>query len=283
MDPPIIPVRLCAESDTSLPDAAWTIQAPSLPQGTHGTSDTTVDLVIRSGLEIPLAREASWRPFSEQVVEAVTTALVPSLLTRAMSKIALEGLSDGGVDTFGFHGLNRSHAVTFTLSCAPGGSWPLGSPKPVEASVRLTVPGSYGQLDQNLRVEIDVVVRHSVLPETEQPTTEQPTTEEQPVWRITTQQLGDLIDAVLAILSSENVVVPLAELAGVDASAVPQPDVLHPPTSHPGPTTPMTVSGPSGHRMVRSEDRRSPLAYPCESRGPDLRRSSLVAPVGGLP
>jgi hypothetical protein len=82
-----------------------------------------------------------------------------------MAKIALEGAANGGSDGFSPQGLNRSRTVTLKWWCAPSVSWPQDKVKPVEASVRLTVPVSYGQVNQNLRVEIDVVVRRSILAE----------------------------------------------------------------------------------------------------------------------
>jgi Putative DNA-binding domain len=224
---------LFAEAGAFVQDDAWTIQAPSLPQGADGTPDRAVDLVIRSGLDFPVAREAQWRPLSEKTVDAFTRALTRSPLTTAMARIALDGAPNGGSDGFSPHGLNRSRTVTLTWWCAPGGSWPQDRAKPVEASVRLTVPGSYGQVNQNLRVEIDVVVRRSVLAEIAR---EQSTNGHQvvlPACHITAQQLGELIDAMLATLSSKDVVVPLAELAGVDPIAVPPPRVLHMVTTRP--------------------------------------------------
>jgi hypothetical protein len=54
------------EAGAVVRDNAWVIQAPSVPQGADGTSDSTVDLVIRSGLDFPVSREAKWRPLSEK-------------------------------------------------------------------------------------------------------------------------------------------------------------------------------------------------------------------------
>jgi Schlafen, AlbA_2 len=222
-----------AEADAVLPDNPWIIQAPDLPQGADGTSDATVDLVIRSGLDFPVSREAKWRPLSEKTVAAFARALDGSPLRDAMASIALEGAPNGGSSHFSQEGLNRSYRVTLKWWCAPGGSWPEGKPKPVEAIVRLEVPGSYGSVNQNLHVEIDVVVRCSVLVEIlrEQSTNGQQIT--MPLWRITAQQLSTLLDGMLATLSSKEITGPLAELAGIDPIAVPQPRVLHMKTSRP--------------------------------------------------
>jgi hypothetical protein len=189
-----------AEADAVLPDNPWIIQAPDLPQGADGTSDATVDLVIRSGLDFPVSREAKWRPLSEKTVAAFAGALNRSPFKDAMVGIALEGAPSGGSSDFSQEGLNRSYRVTLKWWCAPGGSWPEGKPKPVEATVRLEVPGSYGSVNQNLHVEIDVVVRRSVLVEImrERSTNGQQVTV--PLWRITTQQLSTLLDGMLATI-----------------------------------------------------------------------------------
>lgn len=223
---------LFAEAGAALQDDAWTIQAPSLPQGADGTSDSTVDLVIRSGLDFPVSREAKWRPLSEKTVAAFTDALNRSPLTRVMASIALGDSPCGGSDSFSPRGLNRSRTVTLKWWCAPDG-WPQDRAKPVEASVRLAVPGSYGHVNRNLRVEIDLVVRRGAWAEIIR---QQSTNGQQihlPAWRITAQQLGQLIDAMLATLSSKDVVGPLADLAGIDPVAVPQSRVLHMVTERP--------------------------------------------------
>lgn len=239
---------LFAEAGAVLTDNPWTIQAPSLPQDTYneyGDPATTVDLVIRSGLDFPVSREAKWRPLSEQTVAAFTNALTQSPLTRAMANIALEGAT-GGSDGFSPEGLNRSRTVTLKWWCAPGGSWPQDRAKPVEATVRLEMPGSYGQVNQNLRVEIDVVVRRSVLVEIIRQ--QSPDGHQIPLsaWRITAQELGELIDAMLATLSSKEIAAPLAALASIDPIAVPQPRVLHMVTVRPV----TEVLNTSGLRLV---------------------------------
>lgn len=295
---------LYAEAGAFVRNDVWIIQAPDLPQGTDGTSDKTVDLVMRSGLDFPVAREAMWRPLSEKTVDAFTRALTRSPLTRTMVRIAQEGVGNGGSDGFSPQGLNRSRTVTLTWWCAPGSSWPQGKPKPVEASVRLTVPGSYGQVNQNLRVEVDIVVRRSVLAEIlrEQSTDGEPLV--LPVWHITPQQLGDLIDSMLATLSSKDVVVPLAELAGIDPIAVPQPRVLHMKTTRPvtdvldttglrlipgaGPSMGAHLLADPGRDVADASDRReqvaawlTQIALDAGLRGMEQLLHSLTSSQGG--
>ena len=224
---------LFTEAGAVLQDDAWTIQAPSLPRGADGTPDSTVDLVVRSGLDFPVSREAKWRPLSEKTVAAFTEALNQSPLTRVMVRLALgDAPIDGDSDGFSPRGLNRSRTVTLKWWCAPNG-WPQDRAKPVETSVRLAVPGSYGHVNQNLRVEIDVVVRRSAWAEIIRQQSNDGHQIHPSAWRITAQQLEQLIDAMLTTLSSKEVVGPLADLAGIDPIAVSQPRVLHMVTERP--------------------------------------------------
>jgi hypothetical protein len=52
-------------------------------------------------------------------------------------------------------------------------------------------------------------------------------------WRVSVSHLGELLDAMTTTLTSLGVTSPLADLAGIDQVAVPQPRVLHLRTSRP--------------------------------------------------
>lgn len=197
-----------------------------------GIPDSTVDLIIRSGLNFPVSREAKWRPLSERTVAALTEALNLSSLVNAMASLALAGAFNGDSDPFSPRGLNRSRTVTLTWWCAPSG-WPQDTPKPMEASVRLEVPGSYGDVNQNLRVETDVVVRKSAWGETIRQQSPEGSQIDLPAGRITVQEVGQLIDAMVATLSGKDFVQPLADLGGIDPIAVPQPRIMHMVTARP--------------------------------------------------
>lgn len=224
-----------AETGAFVQDDDWPIEAPSLPQDTrdaYGDQATTVDLVLRSGLAFPVSREAKWRPLPEKAVAAFAAALNRSPLAAVMRDLALIEATRGNSDGFSRKGLNRSRTVTLRWWCAPDG-WPQDTAKPVEATARLVVPGAYGQINQNLRVEIDVVVRRSAVAEILREQSATNATLHLPAWRISPEQLGELIDAMLATLSGKEVVEPMAELAGIDRIAVPQPRVLHMVTARP--------------------------------------------------
>lgn len=96
---------------------------------------------------------------------------------------------------------------------------------------RCPVPTAH--VNQDLNVEIDVVVQRSAL--TERIREQSPGSQLIPphAWRITAKQLGGLIDALLAALASSDIRGPLADLAGIDPIAVPQPRVMHLVTARP--------------------------------------------------
>jgi hypothetical protein len=223
---------LFAEADAIRQDDAWSIQAPTVPQGADGTPDGTVDFLIRSGLEFPASREAKWRALSEKTVAAFTDALEQSPLITVMVRLALGDPHNGDSDRFSPRGHNRSRRVTLEWWCAPTG-WPQDKPKPMEARVRLEVPGSYGDVNQNLRVEIDIVARQTAGVEIVRQQAPDGAQILPGAWRITADQLGELIDALLATLSSKDIVGPLADLAGIDPIAVPQPRIMHMVTHRP--------------------------------------------------
>ena len=71
---------LFAESAADRQDDLWDLHAPDLPRGCDGTSDGTVDSVVRSGLNVTVTRDAQWRPLAERTVTAFTDALSRSPL-----------------------------------------------------------------------------------------------------------------------------------------------------------------------------------------------------------
>jgi hypothetical protein len=222
---------LFAESSTGHQKDAWNIRRPDLPHGADGKPDSTVDFIIKSGLECPVTREAKWRPLSEKAAAKFTRALDDSPLAQVMTSLALADVPTGGGSSFSPQGLNRSRTVTLKWWCTPAG-WPNDRPKAVEATARLGVPGSYGDFAQNLRVEVDVIVRRGTPIEC----AESQSDEQRPSlprWRVTAEQLVQITNAMLATLTSKAVVGPLAELAGVDVLAVPQPRVMHMVTGRP--------------------------------------------------
>jgi hypothetical protein len=142
----------------------WNIQALSLPQADDGTEDAAVDFILRSGLVLAVAPEARWRPLAESTVDAFIAALNTSPLHSALRHLLLERARDGSMSPFHRRGHNRSRAVRLAWHGAPDG-WPQDIPGPVQASVRLDVPGGYGHQGTHLVLEADVLVRRSAAAE----------------------------------------------------------------------------------------------------------------------
>ncbi len=197
-------------------DNAWTIRSPDLPVGVDGIQDETVDFIIRSGLEIPVSRDAKWRPLDERTVGRLIGALNQSPLDSALWGLVLGDLSSGDGQRFQRSGPNNgSRTVSLETWRAPAG-WPHATIKPVTGKVEITVPGGYGDFARSLRIQADIVVRWSAAAENPPPW-----------WQISPDRLGGLIDATVSTLSDQEVTDSLAELAGIDVLAVPQPRIVH--------------------------------------------------------
>ena len=87
-----------------------------------------------------------------------------------------------------------------------------------------------------MRVEADVVVRRSAAIDiARQQRGENAPHALPPCWSVPPQQLGGLIDAMLATLTGKEVTAALASLAGTDILAIPQPRIMHIVTGRPIP------------------------------------------------
>ena len=94
-----------------------------------------------------------------------------------------------------------------------------------------------------MRVEADVVVRRSaVIDIARQQREENAPHGLPPHWSVPPQQLGELIDVMLATLTGKDVTAALASLAGTDILAIPQPRVMHIVTERPIPDVLDTTS-----------------------------------------
>jgi hypothetical protein len=87
-----------------------------------------------------------------------------------------------------------------------------------------------------MRIEADVVVRRSAAIDIARQ--QQAANAPHPLpphWSVPPQQLGALIDAMLATLTGKEITAALADLAGTDILAIPQPRVMHIVTERPIP------------------------------------------------
>ncbi|MFG2918102.1 helix-turn-helix domain-containing protein [Kitasatospora sp. NPDC048298] len=201
---------------TAAPEAVWNLQAPQIPHQPSGGADQTVDFVLRSGLRLPVATAAVWRPLSERVITALADALDGSRLAAVMASMASASSTDG-IGGFYRAGLNRSRSVRLAWSACPEG-WPADKPHPMEAQATLEIPGGYGTFGQHLTFQVDVTVRASTMTEGQWYPVHRP---------LGLEETAHLIDALADALTAPNLIAALAELAGVDAYAVPQPRNLH--------------------------------------------------------
>lgn len=209
-------------------DDIWDIRRPDIPLDAHGMSDKTVDLVIRSGMYIPISREARWRPLSERAVNAFVEALNRSPLSKALLDFAHGEAGSGGFNPFRRHGHNRSRTVQLQWWGSPDG-WPSDKAGVAEATARLDVPGAYGDVTKHMLVQVDIIVRRSAIADLAW----QSQKVAFPRWRVTAQRLWEAIQALVETLTDRAVVGPLADLAGIDEMAVRQPRILHLVTERP--------------------------------------------------
>ena len=127
-----------------------------------------------------------------------------SPLNAVLMRLAVGGAPAGGMNPFPPPGLDRSRLVRLAWSGFPDG-WPQDRPGPAEASVRLEVPGGYGHTATHMRVEADVVVRRSAATDiARQQHAANAPLGLPPHWRVAPQQLGGLIDAMLATLTGKS-------------------------------------------------------------------------------
>jgi hypothetical protein len=220
--------ELFANSTVTTQDQVWDVRRPDAPhRGNMDIAGDAVEFIFRAGLNVPVSHDAQWRPLSERTVDALAAGLNKSPLEQALCRL-LSGANSFGANPFRRHGLNRARLVRLVWSAFPN-EWPSDRRPPVEATAAVEAPGDYGSSATHLSVHIDVVTRMGSVTEIIQEQSGRAI----PPWRVAPQQLGDIIDGLMGTLTSESVVTPLAEMAGVDVVRVPQPRVLHVVTQHP--------------------------------------------------
>ena len=197
-------------------DDQWGLQRPEIPRASNGDQDSAVDFMLRSGLRVPVAREARGRPISQRATLRLATGLDSSPIEEAL--FGLSTLREAGSDGFQHEGPeNRSNVATLVWRLQPG-----DAVVPVEMTVRLEAPGHYGRSHvEQLELQLTAIcrltawlgaVRHRAL--------RAPRILTIPEW-------AALLDSILATLTSPEIVHPVADLAGVDPVIVHQPRVLH--------------------------------------------------------
>lgn len=118
-------------------DDRWDFQRPDVPSGQNGP-DSAVDVILLSGLRVPVGPAALGRPLSQRAIRELGTSLDHSILARALFRLTGRGQAD--VDGFHPKGqANRSNIATLVWRLQPP------APVPFEMTARIEVPGHYGR------------------------------------------------------------------------------------------------------------------------------------------
>ncbi len=193
----------------------YLIPAPYLPQDPYG--NPAADLVLRTGLVLPIGEKARWRPLAEGNVESLTDKLNKSPIDTTLKKFMLElGISNSQL----FHRRGHNRARQANLA------WQAGNPTtdghfPIECQVRVQLMGMYGEPSTSLQLILDVVIRAREWMKTRIPTLEEP------YWEMDVPVLYELVEGMVGALIDPLVVQTLSVIAEVDLDLVPQPANLH--------------------------------------------------------
>jgi len=197
-------------------DTQWDLNAPDIPYGDAGGRDPTVDLLIRSGLRVPVGRAAWGRPISQRAVDELAGGLSQSALAGFVLELTWRG--NTGVGLFRREGHNRSHTANLVWRLLPG------EPVPFEMTARVEVPGHYGQAQVGaVELSLTIVSRFTAWLNAGRSSEPPPSA----MRRLEIQEWAALLDSIPATLTNPEVVSPIADLAGVDPIEIGQPRVLH--------------------------------------------------------
>lgn len=199
-------------TESSAP-AAYTpsiLMAPQLPRNAYG--DSVSEFMLRSGVILPTGQQATWRPLSERAIDTLAELLNQSALQLQLVRWTTE-MGHSSFSAFRQRGLNRSRQARLVWR----GNAEAGDSCPVEAVATVALPEAYGITTSRLEFTIDVIVRPQSDHDVDQVVE----------WRIPVSDLYELVQSMMETLSLRSFVDQLADLAGIEAAAVPQPGVLH--------------------------------------------------------
>jgi hypothetical protein len=199
------------------PDLQWEFHGPEIPRGPEGTEDPAVDFVMLSGLRVPVSSAAWGRPISQRVIQELSKKLDDSALAKFLFRLA--GLPSIDVDLFHQEGQgNRSNMATLVRRIAPA-----EQPVPFEITARVEVPGQYGR-SHVLALELTLTLVSRLSAWQVAGYSSQPPPRNR---RLDVSQWAELLDSMADTLTSQGVLGPVADLAGVDPITIRQPRVLH--------------------------------------------------------
>lgn len=219
--------RLFEQSNSAATTSQMELGVPQIERDNDGRP--IADFVVRSGMWIALSPEASWRPISEQAVEALATSLNGSPLSRRLTAWNVFQ-TDGQHKPFMVHGFNRARRARLAWRSI------VAQPNfhPIEAVLTLVLPENFGVEASLMTVTLDVSVRATALR------------------RLTfgrdadqvvlgTDELSDLLDDFIATLTDARVTANLADIAGTGTDLIRQPNVAYFST---GPSVQDLISAP---------------------------------------
>jgi hypothetical protein len=200
-----------------VPDGQWDLHRPDIPQAKDGGRDSDVDLVMRSGLRVPVGPAAWGRPMSERAVKELVTGFDRSPLPTTLFNLTRRPAAN--VESFHPEGqANRSNMATLVWRHEPG------DPVAFEITVSIEVPGYYGRSHvEALELTLTVTSRLTAWLKADR-SSEPPPPQRR---RLELDEWAAVLDAVSATLTCPSVVGPIADIAGVDQITVQQPRVLH--------------------------------------------------------
>jgi len=200
-----------------VPDDQWDLNRPDIPQAQDGGKDSAVDLVMLSGLRVPVGPAAWGRPLSQRAITGLATSLDRSPLAKAL--FGLTGRAQADVESFHPEGLaNRSNIATLVWRLQPS------APVPFEMIARIEVPGHYGRSHVGaLEFSLTMVSRLTAWLNAGRSSTPPPPLKR----RMEIAEWAALLDSIAATLTSPEVLGPVADLAAVDTITIRQPRVLH--------------------------------------------------------
>ncbi|MEU4729559.1 ATP-binding protein [Streptomyces sp. NPDC023588] len=189
------------------------LMAPNLNRDNEGESSE--DLVLRTGINVPMGDAGVWRPLSERAVKALAQALNDSVLPGA-----LRSLGQGSIDQFtGFRPLGHNRSRTARLVWE-GGSRSRKVDHPVEAIVTVSLPPVQAIATTSVAtLTIDVVSRFRRYAQSMGNMSWE--------YRYSVPDLAVLFEGLLKAFVDPRVVEEVARITDVDAALVAQPRELH--------------------------------------------------------
>lgn len=192
------------------------LPAPSLDN--LGPNREPALFILRSGLRLSVGSTATWRALSERGVFVVADALENSLFTRGVRAWCTE-LNSYPVSPPRRAGHNRARTLRLVQTTEKG--------NPVEVVSELQLPSVYGMPGSDMLFTLDLVAGKGLRNKTiSGALMSSHTGDAVEPWRLSVMRMRALLDAMLASLVDDALIVALAGLGGIEPITVPQPSSL---------------------------------------------------------